>query len=204
MLAGCGRVGFDDHGDGAGPVLLPCGIAGTTIGDVCPDGTVYAGVSPDGNVPMYVRRCDLGMSWSGTQCTGTRMTACFNNCNDLNRTRTDVTDLDRGAANTNALLTIDSDSGTPGIQPHQAAMMCATFVSEGHGDWYLPAKHELDILHDNRLAIGGFEMNLQSRMFSSTEATSSLDLARFRNFFQEEDYDINKFYGLEFVRCVRK
>jgi len=42
-----------------------CG-ASPTVGDVCSDGTVYAGISPDGNRAMYVARCDLGMSWSGS------------------------------------------------------------------------------------------------------------------------------------------
>jgi len=48
-----------------------CG-ATPTVGQICSDGTVYAGISPDGNKHMYTTRCDQGMSWDGSNCTGTR------------------------------------------------------------------------------------------------------------------------------------
>jgi Flp pilus assembly pilin Flp len=37
----------------------PC-TGSPSPGDVCPDGTIYAGLTPDGNVPMYITRCDAG------------------------------------------------------------------------------------------------------------------------------------------------
>ena len=46
----------------------------TQIGWLCSDGTVYAGISPDGNKAMYVARCDNGQTWNGSTCSGTRVT----------------------------------------------------------------------------------------------------------------------------------
>src|SRR5574337_562894 len=40
--------------------------SGNPIGTVCGDGTVYAGLSPDGNVAMFTTRCDVGQSWTGS------------------------------------------------------------------------------------------------------------------------------------------
>jgi hypothetical protein len=37
-----------------------------------------------------------------------------------------------------------------------AARLCADLVLDGYSDWYLPSKDELNRLHQNRVAIGGF------------------------------------------------
>jgi hypothetical protein len=208
VLSGCGRLAFDSlDGIDSGPrpdaqTILPCGLAGTAIGDACADGTIYAGSIA--GIPRYVTRCDVGRTWDGTTCVGTRTPACFSACNQTGELQTGVTDLDDGPGNTAALVALDADTVTPGFQAHEAATICDGLTDSGHSDWYLPAKHELDLMHDNRIAIGQFQVVIQARMYSSTEATSDLRYARFRNFFQEEDYDINKWYSLEFLRCMRR
>lgn len=127
------------------------------IGDVCTDGSVYAGLW--GVDPIYVTRCDAGMTWDGSSCTGGRATIPWNNGNASNYVTTGVTDPSNGAANTAILIATDSDSGTGGTQPHQAAQFCADLIAHGQGDWYLPAKNELNIMYGNKAAIGGFGTN---------------------------------------------
>jgi hypothetical protein len=48
---------------------------GVNPGDICPDGTVYAGMS--GANKLYTTRCDLGQTWNRTSCTGTRLGTCY-------------------------------------------------------------------------------------------------------------------------------
>lgn len=147
----------------------------TTIGQECSDGTVYAGLSPDGNFPMYTTHCDAGMTWNGASCTGTRSTFAFNNANASGDTVGGASSTTSGSANTASLLITDADSITGGTQPHQAAQYCGNLSASGRSDWYLPALDELAVLHTNRVAIGGFELNAgaagaQRRLWSSTES----------------------------------
>jgi len=68
------------------------------IGDRMPDGTIYAGISPDTNEPIYVMSADL--------------------------------------------------SGT--LKWKQAMEYAARLDENGHRDWRLPTKTELDVLFENR------------------------------------------------------
>ena len=108
-----------------------------TIGDICSDGSVYAGLSPDGNVPMYTTPADAGVyPW--------------NNGNSAGHTTTSQTSWITGKANMTNLTGMDSDDGTGGMQPHQAAQTCTDLADHGHTDWYLPAMDELNILYTNK------------------------------------------------------
>lgn len=49
-----------------------------SIGTVCADGTIYADLSPDGNVKMFTQRCDYGQTWDGANCTGVRSGLTWN------------------------------------------------------------------------------------------------------------------------------
>ena len=40
----------------------PC-VSTSTPGTVCADGSVYAGISPDGNSKMFAARCDVGRTF---------------------------------------------------------------------------------------------------------------------------------------------
>jgi alpha-tubulin suppressor-like RCC1 family protein len=183
-------------GFGTGNMPLYC----TNIGDMCSDGTVYAGLSPDGNVPMYTLPCDYGQSWDGSSCTGARSNQPWNNGNFGNKTLTNVDDGNDGDGNTLALLSIDSDSGAGGTQPHLAAQTCSNLSANGHSDWYLPALNEVNVLYTNKVAIGGFDVT-GTTYWSSTEGSQTG--ANAKNFdtggWGWWDKDQNKP-----VRCVRK
>jgi hypothetical protein len=78
----------------------------TPPGHKMPDGTVYAGISPDTGKPMYTMPTDapLAMEWK------------------------------------------------------QALLYASKLDAAGHNDWRLPSKPELDLLFNNRVAIGGFNL----------------------------------------------
>lgn len=136
----------------------PCGDVGPgDEGTVCSDGSVYAGVSPDGNRNMYVARCDIGMSWDGSNCNGSRSQLPWNNGNASNFTLTGAQSTTTGAFNSSDLANLDSDSGTAGDQPHQAAQACDDLTDHGQTDWYLPAKDELNVIYQKLMGvISGF------------------------------------------------
>ncbi len=133
-----------------------CGAPSPAPGTLCVDGTIYAGLSPDGNHKMYTTAADMGGGPWGS-----------NN----NPTQTFITSTITGRANTDALALggAQQDAETnPGIQSHQVPNACAILVSNGKGDWYLPAQNELSVLYTNRVAIGGFTNN---EYWSSTEGS---------------------------------
>jgi hypothetical protein len=75
--------------------------------DVMPDGTVFAGISPDTNKPMYATPADASLTMK------------FNEAQEY------ATKLD----------------------------------AHGHRDWRVPTKSELNVLFNNRAAIGGFDVS---------------------------------------------
>ncbi|WP_336421631.1 LamG-like jellyroll fold domain-containing protein [Roseovarius sp. D22-M7] len=104
------------------------------IGDVCDDGSIYAGLSADGSVEMFV-----------STYQAENPSVAYNNGNSSGYTVTGLLNGDTGEDNTNAAVTIDSDSDTDGFQTHLAAQYCYDLVSSGADDWYLPASNELDL-----------------------------------------------------------
>lgn len=171
---------------------LPSGCS--TIGDVCDDGTVYAGISPDGSVAMFTTPYDAGeLEW---------------NDGNTNYTATGATSAVTGAANTLSIIRRDSNSVSAGKQKHNAAQYCHDLVSHGTDDWYLPAQNELNVLYTNRVAIGNFELSggeygppKPSWYWSSTESSSAdVVLQRFED---GTTANWNKHYAKS-ARCVRK
>jgi hypothetical protein len=81
--------------------------AAPRIGDKMPDGSVYAGTSPDTGKAMYATPKDAPLTYT------------FNKAKEY-------------AANLNAY---------------------------GHQDWHVPTKSELNVLFQNRAAIGGFDIS---------------------------------------------
>ena len=79
----------------------------TAPGDKMPDGTVYAGISPDTGKAMYAMPADAPLTMK------------FN----------------------------------------QAKEYAAQLDAHGHKDWRVPTRKELDVLFNNRAAIGGFNVS---------------------------------------------
>ena len=76
------------------------------VGDKMPDGTIYAGISPETNKPMYATPADAPL------------TMTFN----------------------------------------EATEYAAKLDAHGHRDWRVPTKAELNVLFNNRAAIGEFNL----------------------------------------------
>lgn len=79
-------------------------------GNKMPDGTIFAGVSPDTRKPMYALPADAPLTYTFNEA--------WKYADDINAQK-----------------------------PH------------GHDDWRLPSKAELNVLFNNRAAIGGFDVS---------------------------------------------
>ena len=153
---------------------------GITVGQACPDGTIYAGFSPDGTVPMYTTQCDAGQYWNGSACTvcasglwsgsGSTCSTTYSSRTDGlvtwnngtgNWTDTGYTSAVTGKDNT-AGLAVLADAGST----YKAASYCENLTAYGNSDWYLPAKNELNILYTNAAAIGHFDVTDGSTVVS--------------------------------------
>ena len=178
------------------------------IGTVCADGSVYAGTTPDGDVPFYVTRCDAGQTWDGSACTGARALPKGNNGQD---DWTDTTIVNCGSvpgcdpsgeSSTAILISEDSDSDDPGIQTHDAAQYCADLNLHGQTDWYLPSAPELNILHTNKTAIGNFRTTNPSSFWSSSEVNN----VNFwiHDFYSGAQSGFGSKWSSLLVRCARK
>lgn len=169
-------------------------------GTICADGTVYAGLS-GASTPMYVTRCDAGMTWDGSACTGTRITKSWNNGNNTGYVTTGVTSIADGQGNTATLITIDSDSSITGMQPHNAAQYCADLTMHGYSDWYLPAKNELNTIYTNEAVIANFDT---SGSYYWTSTGSGNQYAGFLRFSDGVFNHLASKYGLYHIRCARR
>jgi len=144
---------------------VDCVNGNPSPGDMCLDGTIYTGLSPDGNVKMYTTPCTAGQTWDGcSACTGSPALKVWVPWYGTTGFQNRVT----GKANSAGLAAKGSN--------YQAAMYCESLIANGHSDWYLPAIYESRVLSDNYLAIGGFVWNegewtsTPQGYWSSTEA----------------------------------
>lgn len=125
---------------------IDCNAVEPSIGDMCLDGTVYAGLSPDGNVKMFTTPCDLGQTWDGcSTCVGTRTKLFWSPW----VTYTGINNQNTGKANSAALAALFPSHNT-------AARACENLVANGHSDWYLPAISEAYLLCKNSMTLGNF------------------------------------------------
>ena len=176
------------HANGAG--VAPCGaysasgcdLAALSLGEKCTSGdVVYAGMSEGSR--LYTTAADQGIfTWNN----GTS-----------NWVSTGAKSSTDGKANTDTLVAL-AGAGAP----YEAANACRGLGS----DWYLPALNELDVLHTNKVIIGGFTTDGSDPAgiyWSSMERYSyNARWQRFDNGFQYFDGS-NKNVGRA-VRCVRR
>ena len=149
------------------------------IGDVCVDGSYYAGLSPADSSPMYMADISTdvaSITWS-----------------DIGGGVDDPADsLTDGAGNTAALLAV-SPTG------YDAAAYCDSLVAHGHDDWYLPAKNELNLLYNGGSQIGDIT---GGEYWSSTEA--SVNAAWNQRMSDGSQISLPWKDALIRVRCVRR
>jgi hypothetical protein len=122
------------------------------IGDQMEDGTVYAGISPDTNKPMYATPADAPLTYT------------FN----------------------------------------QAQKYAETLDAHGHKDWRSPTKAELNVLFQNRAAIGGFNEtgSYPAGWYWSSSQNYIYDDAWGQRFSDgRQDYDFKG--SASSLRCVR-
>ena len=185
----------------ANPVLS-AGCAGP--GEECDDGTYYAGLTPDGNVPFYAASADGAYKWGQDPARvwpGINMVG-LPDCVDTSGTYPAVPDTgggcDAGQGNTTVLIGA-VDAGAP----YDAAVYCDSLVMDGHDDWYLPSINELIIVRQN-LWVGGNIGQFQSyqRYWSSSELTAS---SAWSEYFSLNGDPGGDWKNIERpVRCVRK
>lgn len=113
------------------------------------DVMIYAGDVPGLTMDFFVRRCDLGMDWTGAACAGGRSTLQWKDVNTESAT-TNIgsgtawdNDNARNGPNNTALLVAD------GTGVHAAAETCDALPN---GSWYLPAISEVDVMYANLIA----------------------------------------------------
>ncbi len=164
-----------------------------SVGAVCSDGTVYAGLSPDGNVKMYTTRCDAGQTWSGSACTGTRVTRKWSYGTTI---ATGYTNASTGESNTSNLYALNGNADGP----YEAATHCQDLVANSQSDWYLPARGELNVLYTGNASIGNFDTS-GTYYWSSTEYDTSYAYPqRFSDGYQGNRAKNSSYL----VRCVRR
>jgi hypothetical protein len=188
--------------DAAGLGAEPQGCPGV-IGGVCKDGTIFAGLSPDGNKKMYTMPADApGEYQLGDYDTLKALVPC-----DIDSPTGGT--CESGRANTKIL-------GDDRYGRTSPAFYCGTLKAHGHEDWYLPAINELHVLYKNLgpAPKNGFQNRyywsssthvhhawVESFIYNSTEAASYKPLAdRYVDQHRELRYPgapLN-------VRCVRR
>lgn len=179
----------------------------TAPGDECDDGTYYAGLTPDGNAPLYITGADA----PGGEAYQWGQNAAYNfpgidqpgllNCANTSGSWPPVADTGGGCQtgqyNTGVLVAA-SDAGAP----YEAAVYCDGLVAHGYDDWYLPSINEMSVLYDN-LYDGGNPGQFQSPFHYWTSSEVSAQHVWIMRIDRDETIDENKNSELR-VRCVRK
>jgi hypothetical protein len=112
---------------------------------------------------------------------------------------TSAYDLDDGSGNTDLIVASDGAGG-------EAASYCQSMDYGGFTDWYLPSKNEVDLLYQNRDAIGGFDTSNPKYYWSSNEDPDDFSVSYAIGFHDGMLNGTDKGgtgFG-DLVRCVRK
>ncbi|WP_165910231.1 DUF1566 domain-containing protein [Rhodovulum bhavnagarense] len=183
----------------------PC--TGTTsdpaIGDTCEDGSIYAGLSPDGDVPMYTTPADAPGGATYTWNDGTSNYTYMSMANCMDASPGTAATCQTGEANTAFLV---GATGEPDY-PFAAAEYCDGLTAHGYSDWYLPAQDELNVLYTNKNMgdLNGTFNETGSIPASYYWSSSEIDItsARAQRFSVGNQGSYGKFGGFA-VRCVRR
>lgn len=168
------------------------------IGIGCADGTIYAGQSPDGDVPMFTTPNDAPGTYTWNNGTVTPIDTAMADCTTA--PPGNVASCWTGSANTAFLVGL-----TDGAHPYEAALYCHELVAHGHTDWYLPAQDELAVLYNNRAAIGNFtETGPWPSGFYWSSSEQWTYPARVIDFSNGTFHNYDKNDGPMSIRCVRK
>lgn len=174
-------------------------------GTACANGTIYAGLSPDGDAPMYTTPSDAPgtYAWNDGNTFG-YVNTTVQNCTTISPGAT--AGCRTGKSNTNILLSADSNNALGDTQPHQAAQYCADLSAYGETDWYLPAADELNVLYlnHNEGALSG-SFNISGTAPNGIYISSSehgATQARRQNFNAGNQFGNSKSNAMS-VRCVR-
>lgn len=151
------------------PAALPLSVAGglvssassstrdcPKIGDVCADGSVFAGLSLEPTSPKRTRVYTTPANAPGTYT--------WNNGSTIYATTGFTGWFGPGKTYSAGLAAL-----TDGESPHVAALYCETLVAHGRTDWYLPAQWDLGLIDTNRATIGGVPIG---DYWSSSEMTA--------------------------------
>jgi hypothetical protein len=182
------------------PTIDPCNPANSpSPGQLCIDGSVYAGISPDGSVPMYTTPSDAPGTYTWNNGSITDFYDTMTHCQNPPGTGGNPATCWQGASNTAAVSAL-SDSSSP----YAAVTYCAGLSAHGEADWYLPSQDELNVVYSNRAAIGNFNLtgSFPSGYYwsSSENWTDSVKNQKF----SDGTFSNRIKYGAISIRCVRK
>lgn len=176
------------HSASGGLHCDPCSLD-PAPGETCSDGTYFLGDIGEGPIYAVNEAHEVKRTW---------------NDGNTDQTTTGATSMTDGAANTEILVTADSDGVVAGVQPHEAAIYCNDLTAHGYSDWYLPAADELNLFWNNGTPIANVNESGSTSdgwYWSSTEETRTH--ARRQNFGSGSQSGGNKSRNFRF-RCVRK
>jgi hypothetical protein len=160
------------------------------VGDVCADGSQYAGITPNGNIRMYVERCDYPQTWNGSSCTGTIQYPKWASGVSVTTNRTSAV---TGEANSDYLAGLSNADS-----PYSAAQHCYNATDHGQTDWYLPATQELQLLTANYSTF-----NMQSTNYWASTESSTVNAVTVK-YPTSASADPKTSSTSNRVRCVRK
>jgi hypothetical protein len=174
-------------------------LTSTGSGTLTWTGTHYIGESYGGGIVFYVYDNGKHGLIAATSDQSTSI-SWFGGTNTNTRARGDG--VGAGLKNTSIIIAVQSGIYTPTYDGSPfAATVCneyaVTVDGVKYGDWYLPSKHELNLLYLQKTVVGGFASN---DYWSSTETNSTT--AWYQYFGGGDQVDIPKSYTKN-VRAIR-
>lgn len=174
----------------------PCSWSSASPGTICHDGTIYAGLSPDGDVPMFITgpefEDDTFRKWNNGNVDplATGMGFCFSS----------EPSCYAGYDNTLYLAGL-SDAHSP----YQAANYCHNLTAYGYSDWYLPSIDEMKLIWNDGNPIGDVWEYWGYNYWSSSEADAiEAYIINFDDGEVSTDWKADPMGWGRVIRCARK